>query len=33
MTRPIRHIAAWLAWHSMKISLLEDLDSPQRPQA
>jgi hypothetical protein len=33
MTRPIRHLAAWVVWHSMKISLLDDLDAPQRPSA
>jgi hypothetical protein len=33
MTRPIRHIAAWFVWHSMRISLLDDLDTPQRPTA
>jgi hypothetical protein len=33
MTRPIRHLAAWVVWHSMRISLLDDLDAPQRPQA
>jgi hypothetical protein len=33
MTRPIRHLAAWFVWHSMRISLLEDLDAPQRPRA
>jgi hypothetical protein len=31
MTRPIRHLAAWLAWHSMRISLLDDLKAPQPP--
>jgi len=33
MTRPIRHLAAWVVWHSMRISLLDDLEAPQRPQA
>jgi hypothetical protein len=33
MTRPIRHLAAWVVWHSMRISLLDDLDVPQRPTA
>jgi hypothetical protein len=31
MTRPIRHLAAWVLWHSMRISLLDDLDAPERP--
>jgi hypothetical protein len=31
MTRPIRHLAAWFVWHSMRISLLEDLKAPERP--
>ena len=26
--RPVSHIAAWLVWHSTRISLLEDLDAP-----
>jgi hypothetical protein len=29
--RPIGHIAAWIVWQSMRVSLLEDLDSPQPP--
>jgi len=29
--RPIGHIAAWIAWHAMRVSLLDDLDSPQPP--
>jgi hypothetical protein len=29
--RPITHLAAWLVWHSMRVSLLEDLDSPRPP--
>jgi hypothetical protein len=29
--RPIGHVAAWIVWHSMKVSLLDDLDSPQPP--
>jgi hypothetical protein len=31
--RPISHLAAWLVWHSMKVSLLEDLDAPRPPHA
>jgi hypothetical protein len=29
--RPIGHLAAWLAWHSMRVSLLEDLERPRPP--
>ena len=29
--RPIGHIAAWLVWHSTRVSLLRDLDEPQPP--
>jgi hypothetical protein len=31
--RPIGHLAAWLVWHSTRISLLDDLDSPRPPAA
>jgi hypothetical protein len=31
--RPIGHLAAWLLWHSMRVSLLEDLASPRPPHA
>lgn len=31
--RPIGHLAAWLVWHSTRISLLDDLDSPRPPVA
>jgi hypothetical protein len=27
------HIRAWLVWHTMKVSLLDDLDSPRPPAA
>jgi hypothetical protein len=30
--RPISHLAAWLVWHSMKVSLLADLDKPHPPR-
>jgi hypothetical protein len=33
MTRPIRHFTAWFVWHSMRISLLEDLKAPRPPTA
>jgi len=26
------HVAAWLVWQSMRVSLLEDLDSPRPPR-
>jgi hypothetical protein len=29
--RPIGHLAAWLVWHSMRVSLLEDLAQPRPP--
>jgi hypothetical protein len=29
--RPINHLAAWLVWHSMRVSLLEDLERPRPP--
>jgi hypothetical protein len=31
--RPVSHIAAWLVWHTMRISLLEDLEHPRQPAA
>jgi hypothetical protein len=31
--KPIGHLAAWLVWHSTRISLLEDLESPRPPAA
>jgi hypothetical protein len=29
--KPIGHIAAWLVWKSMRVSLLDDLDAPAPP--
>jgi hypothetical protein len=29
--RPISHVAAWLVWQSMRISLLDDLPAPAPP--
>jgi len=26
------HLAAWIVWHSMRVSLLEDLEAPERPE-
>jgi hypothetical protein len=25
------HVAAWLVWHSMRVSLLDDLPAPRPP--
>jgi hypothetical protein len=25
------HLAAWLIWHSTRVSVLDDLESPKRP--
>jgi hypothetical protein len=29
--RPIGHLAAWLVWQSMRVSLLADLERPDPP--
>jgi hypothetical protein len=29
--RPIGHLAAWLVWHTVRVSLLDDLERPQPP--
>jgi hypothetical protein len=29
--RPIHHLAAWLVWQSMRVSLLDDLPAPAPP--
>ncbi len=29
--RPISHLARWIVWHSMRVSLLDDLERPQPP--
>jgi hypothetical protein len=29
--RATGHVAAWLVWHTMRVSLLGDLESPQPP--
>jgi hypothetical protein len=31
--RPISHLAAWILWHTMRVSLLDDLDRPEPPHA
>jgi hypothetical protein len=30
--RPIGHLAAWIVWHSMRVSLLDDLERPEPPR-
>ena len=27
------HVAAWIVWHSMRVSLLDDLEDPAPPDA
>jgi hypothetical protein len=29
--RPIGHLTAWLVWHSIRVSLLQDLEDPHPP--
>jgi hypothetical protein len=29
--RPIGHLAAWLVWHTTRVSLLSDLERPRPP--
>jgi hypothetical protein len=29
--RATSHVATWILWQSMRISLLDDLDSPRTP--
>jgi hypothetical protein len=29
--RATSHVAAWLVWHSMHVSLLDDLEAPAPP--
>jgi hypothetical protein len=29
--RPIGHLAAWLVWHTTRVSLLSDLERPHPP--
>jgi hypothetical protein len=31
--RPITHVTAWILWHAMRVSLLEDLDRPKPPES
>jgi hypothetical protein len=30
--RPLSHLTAWLVWHAMRVSLVDDLDSPRPPK-
>jgi hypothetical protein len=30
--RPIGHLAAWLVWHTTRVSLLNDLEHPRPPR-
>ncbi len=29
--RATSHVAAWIVWHSIGVSLLDDLDAPRPP--
>jgi hypothetical protein len=29
--RATSHVAAWIVWHSLGVSLLDDLDAPRPP--
>jgi hypothetical protein len=29
--RPISHLTAWIVWHAMRVSLLDDLEQPAPP--
>ena len=30
--RPFGHLAAWLVWHTVRVSLLRDLERPEPPR-
>jgi hypothetical protein len=35
VTLPLRaasHVARWIVWHSMKVSLIDDLPAPRPPR-
>ncbi|HEV2075283.1 MAG TPA: hypothetical protein VGR10_03510 [Thermoleophilaceae bacterium] len=32
MVRAPAHVAAWLVWHSMRVSLMADLSAPHPPR-
>ena len=29
--RATSHVAAWIVWHSVRVSILDDLDAPRPP--
>jgi hypothetical protein len=31
--RPVTHLTAWIVWHAMRVSLLDDLERPQPPDS
>jgi hypothetical protein len=31
--RPFGHLAAWLVWHTARVSILRDLEQPKPPRA
>ena len=31
--RATSHVAVWIVWHSMRVSLLDDLEDPAPPAA
>ena len=31
--RATSHVAAWIVWHTVRVSMLDDLDAPQPPTA
>ncbi len=33
VARAPAHVAAWLVWHSMRVSLIDDRTAPRRPDA
>jgi hypothetical protein len=33
VARAPKHVAAWLLWHSVRVSLMDDLEAPDPPRA
>jgi hypothetical protein len=31
--RPATHITAWIVWHALRVSLVDDLDKPRPPRS
>jgi hypothetical protein len=31
--RATSHVTAWIVWHTIRVSMLDDLDAPQPPGA